>query len=237
MTGTSTIWFTEVIGDPFYVDDLPHFFPSGASFAYNEDDRTWLKSNRFLVDMTAAQVHAEAERLLDEMAGALCVFLGHYVRPKVGTVYLLHLDGRKTGHHILKADGAVARTKARAKLDGSTGPTLPQQFVEAALRSAHLQTASLIWTDQVRTWPRLYRVMEEIQQHFGMPPYRAELCGRAEYKIFERTANSAEVAGLDARHALGKFEPPTMPMTLAGAEAFVGKVLERAFRHAISHSE
>jgi hypothetical protein len=226
-------WFTEVLGDAYDVDDLPHFFPSGTTFAYREEGRTWLKSDRYLLDMTAAQVHAEAERVLDEMSGALCIFLGHYQRPKTGTVYLQHSDGHKTGHHILKVDGAAIRSKARAALEGSSGPTVPQQFVLAAKRSPHLQTASLIWTDQVRTWPRLYRVMEEVQQHFGMPPYSAGLCGKAEYKNFEHTANSAEAAGLDARHALGKFEAPAAPMTLPMAEAFVGRVLERTFRRVI----
>ncbi len=180
--------------------------------------------------MTAAQVHAEAERILDEMSGALCVFLGHYVRPKIGTVYLQHPDGHRTGHHILKANGPVILPKARAILEDSSGLTVPQQFLQATTKSPHLQTASLIWTDQVRTWPRLYRVMEEVQQHLGMPPYKAGLCSKTEFKTFEHTANSAEVAGLDARHALGKFEPPAAPMTLPQAEAFVGQVLEKAFR-------
>jgi hypothetical protein len=76
--------------------------------------------------------------------------------------------------------------------------------------------------------------MEEIQQFLGEPPYKAGLCTKGEYKLFEHTANTAEVAGLDARHALGKFTPPPDPMPLAVAEALVGTVLQRAFYRAIS---
>ena len=75
--------------------------------------------------------------------------------------------------------------------------------------------------------------MEEVQQFLGMPPYKAGLCSKDEFKAFERTANSAEAAGLDARHALGQFEPPNDPISIQEAEALVGKVLEKTFQRAI----
>jgi len=132
MSSALPFWFVEVIGDAFYVDDLSYFFPNGTSFAYKDDERTWLRSERFLLEMTAAQVHAEAERTLDDMSAALCVSLGHFVRPKIGTVYLQHTDGHRTGHLVLRAEGMVSRSKVRAALSGAIGPTVPQQFLEVA---------------------------------------------------------------------------------------------------------
>jgi len=233
MSSPVPFWFVEVVGEAFYVYDLPYFFPNGASFVYKDDGRTWLKSVSFHLEMTAAQVHAEAERILDGMSAALCVSLGHFVRPKIGTVYLQHPEGHRTGHHVLRVDGMVSRSKLRGSLSTTNGQTLPQQFLEVASRCPHLQTASLIWSDQLRTWPRLYRIMEEVQQHLQTSPDKAGLCQKNEYKTFERTANSAEAAGIDARHASGKFEPPPFPMSLNEAEAFVGRVLEQAFRRAL----
>lgn len=38
---------------------------------------------------------------------------------------------------------------------------------------------------------------------------------------FASSANNARVAGVDSRHADGKYEPPNAPMTIDEATAFI----------------
>ena len=76
MTETASTWLVQVLGEPYYVDDLPHYFPSGPSFAAKREGCVYLHSERFSNHQVAKDVHDEAERLLDEMCGALSVFLG-----------------------------------------------------------------------------------------------------------------------------------------------------------------
>jgi hypothetical protein len=77
---------------------------------------------------------------------------------------------------------------------------------------------------------KVYRVIDEIESYLAMPVHKAGLCSEPESKRFDRTANTAEAAGIDARHGSGRFEAPTNPMSLKEASSFVSTVLERALR-------
>ncbi len=87
-----------------------------------------------------------------------------------------------------------------------------------------------LWADPIRSWPRLYRVLEEIEQHLGQRVDGAGLCPFNQRQRFTHTANTAEVAGSDARHATGKFAAPGNPMTLPEATDFIGQMLLGSLR-------
>ncbi len=84
---------------------------------------------------------------------------------------------------------------------------------------------ALLWADRPRSWPRLYRVLEEIEAHLGKNADHAGLCSDGERSRFRRSTQVPEVAGKDARHRVGLFQPPANPLTLQEAEAFIGRLL------------
>jgi hypothetical protein len=91
--------------------------------------------------------------------------------------------------------------------------------------SPHLEQALSMWTDPMRSWPRLYCVLEEIEQHLGKHVDATGLCPTNQRERFRRTANAAEVSGPDARHATGRFIAPDNPMSLQEATEFVRQML------------
>ncbi len=112
------------------------------------------------------------------------------------------------------------------------------QFLLAGSRvNDHLKMAVSLWGDPLRIWPRLYRVLEEIERYLGKEVHKAGLCSANQRKRFHRSANAAEIAGKDARHAQGKFRPPKNPMNLAEATNFVSGLLQDALDRAASEPE
>jgi hypothetical protein len=108
-------------------------------------------------------------------------------------------------------------------------------LLEGSRSNPHLRLATLIWADEIRTWPRLYRVLEEVERSLGSTASKVGLCSDNQRDRFAHSANSAEVAGKDARHASGKYKPPDKPMSLDEATSFVGCVLEQSLRRASEH--
>ena len=95
---------------------------------------------------------------------------------------------------------------------------------------AHLGMALTLWSEPERSWTRLYSILEEVEMDLGMEVDKAGLCETSERRIFRRSANSAEVAGLDARHATGKFEAPHNPMSISDGTEFIRTILLRRLK-------
>jgi hypothetical protein len=128
------------------------------------------------------------------------------------------------------------RSKVNAVLASVSAPqqkpqrTQAQELLRRATGSPHLEMALSLWADQMRSWPRLYRILEEIEQHLGRHIDAAGLCPANQRERFTRTANTAEVSGPDARHATGKFVAPGNPMSLREANEFIGHMLLNVLR-------
>jgi hypothetical protein len=85
-------------------------------------------------------------------------------------------------------------------------------YMKAAERDEHLNFAVMLWAYSSRTWPRLYRIVEEI------------------YVSFRN--KDAEFAGPDSRHAMHNNKPPQQAQDLpflphADAVSFVRECLKR----------
>jgi hypothetical protein len=79
-------------------------------------------------------------------------------------------------------------------------------------------------------WPRLYRVLAEIEQYLGKRVDAAGFCPTNQRERFTRTANTAEVSGSEARHAIGKSVAPSNPMSLSEATAFLSQIFLAVLR-------
>jgi hypothetical protein len=132
-------------------------------------------------------------------------------------------------------------SSARAALHANGGdpkpPSLtgPQLRLPAVRANPHLKNAARIWCGPNRSWPQLYRILEEIEH--VKKSVAPDWCNKSDYKRFTHTANSAQAAGIDARHAeITKQTPPKEPMTLSEAESFMRGLLDRAFEYAASRT-
>ena len=228
-------WLAELQGESFYLEDLPDLFPHGDAYVMVEVGRYFLVGSRLEGLSDGREVNDLANQITDEFAAIAAVFYGHFLRPKVGAIYRERDDGTRSGVHYSVVADCVVRTKMRAKLTDTPGPTTAQILHKAAQSSEHLKTALLLWGDPLKTWPRLYRIVEEVQQHFSTSANKAGLCTKDELKRFEHSANCAETAGTDSRHALRKYKAPTNPMSLADATAFVSGVVRKALERQRSH--
>lgn len=99
-----------------------------------------------------------------------------------------------------------------------------------ASRAKTLDVALMLWGSAVRTWPRLYRIYEEIQNFGGNRFFGA---GNDKDR-FTHSANHPDTAGLDSRHGISNQQPPKRPMTLEDATRFIGQALSEALREAAS---
>jgi hypothetical protein len=73
------------------------------------------------------------------------------------------------------------------------------------------------------SWWELYKALEVVQNNVGEIP-RA-WASKAKVRLFERTANHQLAAGLDARHATSKKDPPPKPMPLDDARQLIRRVV------------
>ena len=126
-------------------------------------------------------------------------------------------------------------------------PGLASHCVGMIRKNEHFDMAFRLWSDKSRTWPRLYRIMEDVALGLG---YHRPQKGEAEisqdqflqdigviksaddFCRFRYSACEASVSGRDARHARGMSSPPRRTMELPNREmshseavSFVGETL------------
>lgn len=126
-------------------------------------------------------------------------------------------------------------------------PGASRAYVQAAEGCPHLDLAVRLWADSSRTWPRLYRIVEEIYVSFrgegnwyaSEVLFRHGLVDSKElYSRFRSSACEAIVAGKDSRHAMDNNktpktlgEPADFALTHTEAVSFVRGCLKRALEH------
>jgi hypothetical protein len=224
-------WTIQLIGEPFDVEEYVANFPVGSAFVFQRDGQRFLTGEAFEAFQDARDVQEYAEQLVDLWHAALTLRQPNLYRPKLGGISREYEDGRKSAFVGVK--GVTVRSKVgpvAVLVNGvpHSGPTAARRSLDAADRSAHLRRAMLLWSASHRSWPRLFTILEEVETHLGRSVVDAAYADETGRERFKRTANSAESAGLDARHASGKFAPAPNPMKLDEGTEFVRTILRRA---------
>jgi len=232
-------WLVEINGDAFDVDEFPYWFPAGEAHAVAENGKVFLVGGALDVLAEASDVHDVAVQLVDEYFAIIGLLQPGLRRPSVGVVFREDDDGTRKGFAFLSGV-AAGRSKAHPTLTvatvageqkRATRPTQAQELLAATRSDRRLQVALSLIAIPGATWPHLYRCLEELEYYLGMKVGAAGLCSSNQRERFTRTANSAEVSGRDSRHRIGKFEPPTDPMSISEARAFVSQVLQATLRN------
>jgi hypothetical protein len=226
-------WLVKLEGDPFDLEELPYWFPSGDVHAIKDDNDVFLTGQTFEKYNNAREVHDAALQTIDEFSAIIMLLWSDFRRPSLNVV--IREDDKGKHDICISAQLAPLRGKVRARVQisgqESSSETQAQQLLVASRGNHHLRTAVSLWGDPLRTWPRLYRMLEEIEAAIGEKVDKAGFCAEVERNLFTRCANTAEVAGKDARHRSGKFSPPANPMSLEEAIALISRLLEQALRH------
>jgi hypothetical protein len=177
----------------------------------------------------AEGVLKEAERHLPLLTGIAALLWPGLKTPTIDRVVREQDDGTRKGFIFLSAS-VVVGAKVTAASGDPSGLTQGQEMLDSANRRPHLFTAVTLWSEAPKSWPRSFRILEEIEQQLSVRVDNAGLCSSTERDRFTRTANTAEVAGSDSRHASRKFQPPANPMALSEAVSFVSRMLQGALR-------
>lgn len=228
-------WLIELKGDRLDVEEFPKWFPRGDIYAIEEGGNVYLVGSALDGMKEPDAVLAKVQEALDEFSAVISLLWNGFTKPQIGQVLLEDSSGKRSAY-LFMTGIAAGRSKASGVLvDAGAMAAAPkttqaQDMLAAAKESPHLYEAIKVWADPIRTWGRLYRVMEEIKKHCGQPINKVGLCTEGELKRFTQTANTAEAAGLDARHASKSFDLPKDPMSLDEAESFISSLLEKALR-------
>lgn len=222
-------WLVQLQAHAEDLEEFTAWFPSGEVFAFAERDSVFLTGAGLDAHADAGATMAAAEQALDERFAVISLLSRSAKRPVLGGIFREDDAGNRQEHHLLAVEFSVS---LRGRVRGGSGPTQAQLLLSGSQKSSSLRNALLLWADSYRTWPRLYRILEELESHLGMHANKAGLCTATERTRFTQSANVAEVAGKDSRHAAGKYAVPASPMSVRDATSFVSRLLQAALRRA-----
>jgi hypothetical protein len=232
-------WLVKLEGTASDLEDYPYWFPHGQVFATNDSDGTYVVGELLEACTDATAVYEATQTVLVEMHAVICLLDPGIRRPTIGVVLREDDTGKRTGTAFLSATiGGRSKVSATLSVNGAA-PRLPeatqaQLLLKAAQTSRHLRVAlSLLALPHV-SWHHLYRALEEIEAYLGKKVHDAGMCSSNERERFTRSANSGEIAGIDARHRVGKYAPPAQPMTLPDAQSFLRCCLDATLRNVAS---
>lgn len=224
------MWSVELIDRKSDLVDFTRWFPDEPVKVVEYGDQFFLEGELFVGLLDHADVRRLAEEQLDLMSAVIKLRCsGLCLRPALGAIY--RVDDSGVRHAFAPGASLMIKIGLEVRVfdDASQRPTSIQKRLEAARMSQSLRTAMILWAHSNRTWPRLYLILEQIEQALGgRRVHKAGLTSGAQRERFTRTANSYEKAGSDSRHGPGKFIPPEKPMSIREAESFIALLLDRA---------
>jgi hypothetical protein len=217
-------WLVQLSGHDIDLEEFPFWFPDGEVFSIQENQEYFIVGSAFEALSNPEEVLRKAEKAVDQFSAIILLFWPSLQKPEIRCVIRESDDGRRNAY-AFSVGTAIARSKARGISGPLPHPTEAQNLLNRALEDQRLEIVIRLWADPIRSWGRLFRILEELEEYLGKPVNAVGLCSAAHRARFTRTANTAEVAGADARHAVGKNEIPDNPMSLDQASEFIGKII------------
>ena len=228
-------WLIAVHGEPFDLEELPRWFPDGEVFAFSEGSSFFLTGSRFDFLINPVDVLDVATDALSERCAIVSLLWPGMKQLSVGAVFREQDDGQRIPNTMVRAEVGALRIKAGrpSAFQAGTGggQTDAQRLLVASRSNRHLEIALLLWASADKSWPRLYRLAEELEAYIGMPVDKVGFCSDPERVRFTHSANSS-AAGIDSRHREGRYAPPRTPMAHDEAVAFVRQLIIETLKRA-----
>lgn len=211
--------------------ELREWFQSGDVRLIEKDGSTFLTGPA----LEAIDNPFEAQRIAGDAVADFAtiaeVCMGHLNSPEIAGYFVEDASGRVRQEFFVQPANILQFGRVKQRQPNPVGTTFQERLLQAAHASLHLRTATRLWARPKRSWPRLYRIFEELENHMRGPLPRFSICSESDRTQFKRSANNADVAGDDSRHSHGANPPPPIPMSHSSAEAFVGSCLRDTIRY------
>jgi hypothetical protein len=223
-------WIFEVLTSEPELEELRQWFTTGPAYLMLEGTRTFLTGPRFAAVEDGLQAHQLARNTIADMATIAEICMGQMNLPMITGAFEVRGDGTRRPHYFGELPNMIRFPRVAHDPISSGDQTYPERLIKATRASIHLTVAARLWSrardgKPIRSWPRLYRIMEELEKHLGTKLHEATICTEVDRLRFTRSANTAEVSGEDSRHCIGNYRPPKDPMSHAEAEFFIGACL------------
>jgi len=241
---TRDFWMVELIGKSDDLDCFQRWFSEETAKVIKKNEKFFLTGTHLLGCTTAVEVIRRAEARLELMsAAAILESAGEALDVKPGCAVYVDPAGL---YHYHEFEDIVTRSVASIRCFDSCSPSLPQRAVTIADCDTHLDMALRLWGEDSRSWPRLFRIAEEIAYSFEpdrkkhmSEVFLAEQLVESKDDIlrFRYSACEPDIAGRESRHAKGSHKMSqelknlqNPAMTHREAVALIGSVLGRAIR-------
>ena len=230
-------WLVELEGESLDLARFQHWFGTGDLHVITEGPSAYITGSAFNLLAEPSLVLDAGHQFIDEHYPIVSLLDPSVKKPIAGNVFRESENGERRGY-------AFAAVEFRAELrayvnnvahSGTVCQTHAQLLLAATRSDRHLREAASLLAAPLCSWPQLYRALEEVEQHLARKVNQAGLCSSTQRERFKLSANSAEAAGANARHAFGKFAPPKRPMSLQEGSVFVAGLLKKALAVAVSH--
>jgi hypothetical protein len=223
-------WFIVLDGQPEDLRALAAHFPNGDVHVMEREGRFVLTGSAFDQLSGDGEALTMARAKLKELSGIVILFSDAFRLPRVGSVEHIDAAGRHTVGVFLEERATIRDTRlfppaVQPEGDATAAETAAQSLLPKAAAHPRSLEALRLFAEPELTWPRLYRILEELERHLGSSVNVIGLCTDAQRDRFRRSAQVPEVAGADARHAGGQYQPPPHPMTFGEATAFIRGLL------------
>lgn len=240
MTTLANPWQVQVQGAVGDLEHLARHFTSPPHVVRRDDEGHGFiyESTLFTGCTTSDEVLDAMNRQLPVLSGVLKMVQGSCEPLRGGGVYRRNAaGGRDAFLHVNDAvHSHIADEVSLTVMDASGSvvgnhlvPPRTVRLANLAFRDAAVAKAfRLIAQTDSGSWVGLYRLYELIEADVGDATFlirRGWTTTRA-LKRFKHSANSVAVAGDSARHGKETGAPPTNPMSLAEAAAYVAYILE-----------
>lgn len=233
-------WEVQIRGALSDLEHLARHFSSATASVFRDE-----RDDSYLYYSKAYDSCDTSEKVLETTDGELAVLSGilKFVRDShepllSGAVLKRHADGRcdifvhiRESIQIRTELGEVTVTITDAQGNPAQQPTpAPRTVTIAALATqdaAITKAMRLFAPPEAKTWVGLYRVYEVIEADVGGEHslQKKNWSSKSDLKRFKHSANSVKVAGDAARHGKEHEHPPSNPMTIEEAVAYVNYVM------------
>jgi hypothetical protein len=231
-------WFVQIAGDESDLKELGRVMHSDRLEIIKEDNEYWLLSPKFDQCEGAAQVNSITDELLDILNGIVRLVLGSRKKIIQNSILKINDDGTKeriisvqeTVHVRSSVSIAVRRSNGTIERYYQADP-IPD-WVILANSDDNVRKVMRLFGKGVNEWTSVYRVYEVIRHdmHGDSHIVENEWTTQRQVERFRRTANSVTAAGDDARHGVEIAEPPSNPMQLTEAIAFIENLVHNWIR-------
>lgn len=164
-------WLVQLRGDKFDLEEFAKSFPDGDVRVIEENNQYFLVGSTFESLNDAEKIRKEATAKIDVFSAAISLLWPSIKKPQV--THVIHETEGQRSVFALMTGSLSMRSKASAGISvagtqqGQPQKTQAQQILAAAEGKQHLERALLLWASPHRSWPRLYCIVEEIEDHLG----------------------------------------------------------------------